>query len=203
MLDFGVQARTIPVVQRNIDRNPERTHAMYVTPDQITALTKGNIDAAIGIARVNFAALEKLAALNFTATKAAFEDGTSYARTLVGVTDVPGLANLNARTGQPALEKAIAYSRSVYEIASQANGEIGRLVEQRAGELNRTIAAVMDRVAKDAPAGSDVAVAAVKSTLAAASSAYDSFTKAAKQATEIVEANLAAVGTPTPVKKAA
>jgi phasin family protein len=177
---------------------------MYVTPDQMTALMQGNVDAAIGIARLNFATLEKLAALNFGTAKAAFEEGTSYAKAFAGVTDVQELVNLNARAGgQPALEKAIAYSRSVYGIASQANGEISRLVEQRAGELNRTVASVIDRLAKDAPAGSDVAVAAVKSTLAAANSAYDSFTKAARQATEMVEANLAAVGTPNLFRKAA
>lgn len=176
---------------------------MYVTPDQITALTQGNVDAAIGIARLQFATLEKLAALNFGTAKAAFEEGTSYAKAFAGVTDVQELANLNARAGQPALEKAIAYSRGVYEIASQANGEIGRLVEQRAGELNRTVATLMDRLAKDAPAGSDIAVAAVKSTLAAANSAYDSFTKAARQATEMVDANIAAVGTPNLFRKAA
>jgi phasin family protein len=174
---------------------------MYVTPDQITALTQGNIDAAIGIARVNFATLEKLAALNFTAVKDAFEDGTGYAKTLAGATDPQSLVNLHTRAGQPALEKAVAYSRGVYEILSQANGDIGRLVEQRAGEVNRAAAAVIERMAKDAPAGSDVAVAAVKSTLAAATSAYASFTKAAKQATEMVEANFAA--TPNLFKKAA
>jgi phasin family protein len=176
---------------------------MYVTPDQMTALTQGNVDAAIAIARLNFATLEKLAALNFGTAKAAFEDGTNYTKALAGVTDVQELVNLNTRAGQPALDKAIAYSRSVYGIASQANGEIGRLVEQRAGELNRTVTALIDRFAKDAPAGSDIAVAAVKSTLAAANSAYDSFTKATKQATEIVEANLAAVGTPSLFRKAA
>jgi phasin family protein len=174
---------------------------MYVTPDQIAALAQGNVDAAIGIARVNFATLEKLAALNFTIARDAFEGGSGYAKSLAGVTDPQALVNLHAGAGQPAIEKAVAYSRGVYGILSQANGEIGRLVEHRAGELNRTIAAVIDRLAKDAPAGSDVAVAAVKSTLAAASSAYASFTKAAKQATEIVEANLAA--TPNLVKKAA
>ena len=40
-----------------------------------------------------------------------------------------------------------------------------------------------------ATAGSDVGVAAVKSMLSAANSAYDTFTKAAKQATEIAAAN--------------
>jgi phasin family protein len=183
--------------------NLERSSAMYLTPEQIVALNQGNVDAAIGIARVNFGAAEKLAALNFSTAKAALEDGTSAAKALLGATDAQELVNLTAAAGQPALEKAIAYSRGVYEIASQANGEIGRIVEQRAGELNRTVASLVDRFAKDAPAGSDVAVAAVKSTLAAASSAYDSFTKAAKQATEIVEANLAAVATPELFKKAA
>jgi len=41
-------------------------------------------------------------------------------------------------------------------------------------------------------AGSDVAVAAVKSMLAAGNAAYDNFTKVTKQATEIAEANVAA-----------
>jgi phasin family protein len=191
------------IVQRTIAPRitTDRSQAMYVTPDQITALTQGNIDAAIGIARVNFATLEKLAALNFTAVKDAFEDGTGYAKTLAGATDPQALVNLHTRASEPALEKAVAYSRGVYEILSQANGEIGRLVEQRAGEVNRAAAAVIERMAKDAPAGSDVAVAAVKSTLAAANSAYASFTKAAKQATEMVEANFAA--TPNLFKKAA
>jgi hypothetical protein len=43
----------------------------------------------------------------------------------------------------------------------------------------------------------------VKSALAAANSAYDSFTKVAKQATEIAEANMAAAATAVGKKKAA
>jgi phasin family protein len=176
---------------------------MYLTPEQIAALHQGNVDAALGIAQSNFAALEKLAALNLGTAKAALEDGAGYTKALVNVKDIQELANLNVQAGQPALEKAVAYSRNAYEIASQANGEIARILEQRVTELNRTVGSLVDRFAKNAPAGSDVAVAAVKSTLAAASSAYDSFTKAAKQATEMVGANFAAVATTDPFRKAA
>ena len=49
---------------------------------------------------------------------------------------------------------------------------------------------LLDRVSKNAPAGSDVAVAAIKSMLAASNSAYDNLTKVARQATEIAEANV-------------
>ncbi len=51
---------------------------------------------------------------------------------------------------------------------------------------------VAEYIAKNAPAGSDVAIAAVKSAIAAANTAYDNMTKAAKQVGEMAETNLAA-----------
>ena len=47
---------------------------MYVTPDQITGYSKAGFETFLTIARSNFAAYEKLAALNFNATKSAFEE---------------------------------------------------------------------------------------------------------------------------------
>ena len=48
------------------------------------------------------------------------------------------------------------------------------------------------KVMKSAPVGSDVAVAAVKSAMAAANSAYGTFSKTAKQVAELTEAGVAA-----------
>ena len=62
-------------------------------------------------------------------------------------------------------------------------------------ELNKTVVSLLDKISKNAPAGSDVALAAVKSALAAANTAYDSFTKVAKQATELADANFVAATT--------
>jgi phasin family protein len=166
---------------------------MYVTPEQIAAANKSNVEAALGFAQSNFAALEKISALNFNATKTAFEDALAHAKALMGVKDVQELVNVNAAAAQPAMEKMIAWQRGVYEVASQSQAEITRYLEAQAQEMNKAVAAYLDKFAKNAPAGSDVAVAAVKSALAAANSAYDSLTKAAKQATELAEANMAAV----------
>ena len=60
---------------------------------------------------------------------------------------------------------------------------------------------IIVRGERSLPAGSDVAVAAVKSAMAAANSAYDSFTKVVKQATDMAEANVTAA-TATVVKQA-
>src|SRR5437016_8100838 len=81
---------------------------------------------------------------------------------------------------QPAIEKAIAFSKIVYEVATEANAELSKVAERRVAEWNENLVTLLDKVSKNAPAGSDVAVAAVKSMLAAANSAYDNLTKAAK-----------------------
>jgi len=93
---------------------------------------------------------------------------------------------------QPALEKAISLSKTVYELATETNAELSKVAESRAAEWNENVTTLLDKVSKNAPAGSDVAMAAVKSMLAAGNSAYDNFTKVTRQATEIAEANVAA-----------
>ena len=50
----------------------------------------------------------------------------------------------------------------------------------------------MDSAAKNAPAGSETAVAVMKSAVSAANNAYESVQKAVKQATDVAEANFAA-----------
>ena len=165
---------------------------MYVTPEQLQATAKANVDAILSLATTQFAAIEKLASLNANAVKAAFEDGVANARALAGAKDVQELVSLQSTFAQPAIEKAIAYSKSVYEVATQTNSEFSKAAERRVSEWNENFVTLLDKAAKNAPAGSDVAVSAVKQMIAAANSAYDNFNKVAKQATEIAEANVAA-----------
>jgi phasin family protein len=165
---------------------------MYVTPEQIQATTKANVDAMLSLASTQFAAIEKFASLNANAVKSAFEDSLANVRALAGAKDAQELMNLQSTFAQPAFEKAVAYSKSVYEVANQTSTEFSKVAERRVAEWNENFVSLLDKAAKNAPAGSDVAVSAVKQMLAAANSAYDNFTKVAKQATEIAEANVAA-----------
>src|ERR1700694_893856 len=151
-------------------KSQTRSQQMYVTPEQIQAANKANVEALLAVANAQFAAFEKLANIQASAVKSAFEDSVANTRALLGAKDVQEFVTLQNSFTQPAIEKAIAYSKSVYAVATEANAKFS----------------------KTAPAGSDVAVPAVKSMLAAANSAYDNLTKVAKQATEIAEANVAA-----------
>ena len=165
---------------------------MYVTPEQIQAAQKANVESLLAVANAQFAAFEKLANITAGAVKSAFEDSIANSRALLGAKDVQEFVTLQNSFTQPAIEKAIAYSRSVYGVATEANAELSRVAERRVAEWNENFVSLLDKVSKNAPAGSDVAVAAVKSMLAAANSAYDNMNKVAKQATEIAEANVAA-----------
>lgn len=170
---------------------------MNVTTEQFATANKANVETMLTIANTAFASAERLAALNLNTARAILEDSVANAKALLAVKDVQQLVSLQATLAQPAVEKAVAYSRSVYEIATQTQEELSKVVEVQFSEMNKNVASALDKAAKNAPAGSDVAVAAVKSAIAAANSAYDSMTKAAKQVAEIAEANVAAATTAT------
>ncbi|WP_398314006.1 TIGR01841 family phasin [Zoogloea sp.] len=170
---------------------------MTTTPEQIVAANKANVETLLTLANTAFASAERIAALNLNTARAVLEDSVASTKALLGAKDVQELLALQTSLAQPLVEKAVAYSRSIYEIASQTQEEVSKLVEAQVAEANKTFAAALDKAAKSAPAGSDVAVAAVKSAIAAANSAYDSVTKAAKQVAEIAEANVAAATSAT------
>ena len=58
--------------------------------------------------------------------------------------------------------------------------------------MNKNLASVVDKAVKSAPAGSDVAVTALKSTMAATSAAIDSMTKATRQVVDFTDASVRA-----------
>ncbi|MGE5468927.1 MAG: phasin family protein [Ignavibacteria bacterium] len=170
---------------------------MNYTPEQFAAANKANVETALTLANTAFASAERIAALNLNTARTLLEEAVSTAKTLMGAKDAQELVSLQSSLAQPALDKAIAYSRSLYEIASQTQEEFGKVFEAQFAEMNKNVASALDKAAKNAPAGSDVAVAAVKSAIAAANSAYDTITKAAKQVAEITEANVAAATSAT------
>ncbi len=94
---------------------------------------------------------------------------------------------------QPAAEKAAAYSRHVYDIAASTNADIGKLVEAQSADVQAKYMSVVDAAAKNAPAGSENAVALVRTAVAAANNAFETVQKAAKQAANVAESNFQAM----------
>lgn len=165
---------------------------MYVSQDKLASTNKAGIDAMISLAYTQFAAFERLAALNINTAKSNFEDAAEHLKAVLDAKDPQELVRLNTAFAQPSIEKAISYTKSVYDLAQQTTAQVSKLAESNAAELNKTMTGVLENLAKNAPAGSDVAVNAMKSALSAANTAYDSMSRVAQQAAEVVEGNFAA-----------
>ena len=164
----------------------------YAIPEQFATSNKTYVESLLTIANTAFASAERFAALNLNTARSVLEGSVTSAKSLLAIKDVQELLSTQSTLAKPTLEKFVAYSRSVYEIGSQTQEELTKVFEAQYGEINKNISTALDKAAKSAPAGSDVAVAAVKSAIAAANSAYDSINKAAKQVAGIAEANVTA-----------
>jgi Phasin protein len=108
------------------------------------------------------------------------------------VKDAQEFMALQAGMIQPLAEKTAAYSRHLYDIASGAGAEFTKNVEAQTTEAQKKILGLVDTAAKNAPAGSESAVAMMKSAVTAANNAFESVQKSVKQATEMAEKNFAA-----------
>ena len=166
---------------------------MYQAPEQLIALNKANLEAAARFAGVALQGAERLVDLQLKAAKEAFADGIENAKALASVKDPRELASFRESLTQPRLDKATALARSFYDVAAATQAEFGKLVEAQVAEFNRQVVAILDGIVKNAPAGSDLGIAAMKSAIAPANTAYDSLSKAAKQMTEATQSNLQAV----------
>lgn len=167
------------------------------TPEQIAELNKSILETTMRVAKISLDNAERLSKLQMDAARSALEDNTRVAKALAEAKDVQDMMALRAKLAEGAVEKAMAYSRSIYDLASQTQAELNQLMEERVSSFNRDVVAAMDVAMKSAPAGSDVAMAAMKSTVAAATAAVDSMTKAAKQVADFADASVKAASSAT------
>lgn len=168
---------------------------MSLTADQIIAAQKANLETLFGLTTKAFEGVEKIVELNVTASKAALSEASTTAQAALEVKDVQELLALQASLYQPLAEKTAAYSRHLYDIAQNTGAEFGKAFESKAAEAQQTIVGLIDSASKNAPAGSETAVAVLKSAVAAANNAFESVQKAVKQASDVAEANFNAVST--------
>lgn len=160
-----------------------------LTAEQIMAAHKANIETLFGLTQKAFEGVEKLVELNVQATKAALAETANHAQAVMGVKDAQELLALQAGMVQPLAEKTAAYSRHLYDIASAAGAELSKTFEGQAADAQKKFAGLVDSAANNAPAGSETAVAVMKSAVAAATNAYESVQKAVKQASDMAETN--------------
>ena len=167
------------------------------TPEQIGQLAASNIDTAMRIARIALEGAERVFRINLEVTRQTLENQSGNVQALASVKDLKDAMLLRNKLAETSSDALMNYSRTLYEVSSQTQAELSKLFEEQLASFNKNMVAAMDNAAKNAPAGADVAVQAMKSTVAATAAAVDSMTKAAKQVTDFADASVKAATTAT------
>jgi phasin family protein len=167
---------------------------MSVTPEQIVAAGKANLDSGLKLSvsagNLVFSAVERVSALNLATVRSAFDDGVAFAKAAAAVKEPKALIALQLGLLNPSAEKAVAYAKALGDIGTQVKDELTKLYEAEAAALTGNLNSTLEGFFKNAPAGSEPVVSAVKTAIANATSAYEGATKAAKQVAEAAQASL-------------
>ncbi len=167
---------------------------MFAIPEQFSAATKNQFEAQLAVmnsfASTAFESVQKIVDLNLNVVKSSLQESSATAHQLITAKDPQEFFSLTSAQAQPTAEKAIAYSRHLASIATSTQAEFAKTTETQIAETNRKVLSLIEELSKNAPAGSENAVAILKSAIGNANAGYDQFSKTAKQAVETLEGNL-------------
>ncbi|HEX4857521.1 MAG TPA: phasin family protein [Usitatibacteraceae bacterium] len=149
--------------------------------EQFGDFSKNVVDAAAKFAQVSFDSAERMFALNIEAAKVGFDEVAKSTKAATAVKDVQEFNGLRTKAAETGLEFMVGYAKNFYEISNAAQASYSSLVEERVSAFQKQVVEGIDKAAKNAPAGTDVAFAALKSGVAASTAAFDTFNKAGKQ----------------------
>jgi phasin family protein len=188
------------MLQRSINASSKQQtiHSSMTFKENFTMNTKPQEFAKAGIDSVSFFAntafdsIERLAALNLNASRSLLEASFANVTALLGTKDIQSFVNLQKELAAPAIEKGLDYSRSVFAITAETKDKLAKKVEAEVATANANVSGLVEKALASAPAGSEAAVAAVKTAIKTANEAYEGLNKAAKQAAEVAEASVSA-----------
>jgi phasin family protein len=165
---------------------------MHNATEQFAAISKTNVAQATRLAALALENVEKVARVNLLTAKSALAQGVEGAQAAAAIKDVRQLLTLNAALAEAGVQAALGYSKSLYEIAAEAQAQYSTLVEESQAAYTKGAAEWVDQASKSAPAGSEAAVSAFRQGLAASTAAFDQFNKASRQVASLADASVRA-----------
>ncbi|OGB27557.1 MAG: Phasin (PHA-granule associated protein) [Burkholderiales bacterium RIFCSPLOWO2_02_FULL_57_36] len=167
---------------------------MFSTQEQFSAAAKSAFETQAAtmnaLTTQAFESFSRLVNLNVAAAKASLEESAATAQQLLSAKDVQEFFTLTSAQSQPKAEKLLAYGQNLVGIASASQAEFAKAAEAQIAEITSKVSSLIDEISKNAPAGSENAVALLKNAVDTANASYGQLRKSTKQATEAFEENI-------------
>jgi phasin family protein len=162
--------------------------------DQITAkmaeIQGESLNTAFALSTKAIERAQELADLNFSATKAVIveaQDGLEQALTVKDPQAFVSYVQSDALA--PLGNKLAAHQRAVAKIVRDGQVELAEVAEAQLEQFQEGVQNWVNTFAANAPAGSDVFVNALKTSVGSALQGFEQFQVAAKEAAAVAEAN--------------
>lgn len=170
---------------------------MTYNPEQFVATHQENLQALQGLTTQAYSGFEKLIELNMAASKAALGESFHHVQTVLQVKDQQQWMALESSFLQSLAEKSVTYNQHVYALVAGIGAEFTKALEGQLAQTKTVVADAIENMLKNAPAGTESAVAAFKSAINASQNVIESAQNSAKKAAEVVESNFTAVTSQT------
>lgn len=167
---------------------------MLPNVDPFTSATKALLESQIAafntLGDKTIKGMEKAIALNLAAAKEYAEESNVAAQRLFSSKDPQAFFDLASAQAKSAAEKMTSYSRDMTDIAADIRNEFTKAAETQLTETKSKIAALVNDITKNAPAGAEPMVAMLKSAIDTASAGYEQLSKSTRHAVETAEAQV-------------
>lgn len=166
----------------------------FFDSEKLQAAQKSNLELLQQMNSKFLKGFEQLSHLQIATLRSASEETFETASKLLAARDPQSFSAAVSSIAHPAqqAERLMAYNRQVYDLISSTQADLAKLGESQAARNAQQVQELVDEIAKNAPAGSESAVAVLKSAVETAGNVLESAQKTAKQAAEIAENGIAA-----------
>lgn len=157
---------------------------MHNAIQQFSSTNKANLQAFTHLASTAFSGVEKLVELNLATSKTALGESFGHIRAALDVKDAAQLQALSKDFMQTSSDHSTAYAQQVQAIMTASSAELTKALEAQTAQTQKSLAGLMESLTKNAPAGTEAAVAAFQKAMTAGQTAIESAQSQAQKAVE-------------------
>jgi phasin family protein len=160
---------------------------MELTPEQIAAAQKANLETLSGLATQALQSIEKLIELNMHIAKQSLSDSMSSAQKALEVKDIQQLLATQAEAVQPMAEKMMSYSRHLYELAYETQANFTKSTEKEMRDGQKKMDELVAGWTKNRSLSLDASAPAMKQAIISAKHVFETSQKAVKHAVHVAQ----------------
>lgn len=167
---------------------------MSTIQEQLAAAAKEHFETQFQLlstlAGKAFDSVEKVIELNVDTAKTSLQNASAAASNMASAADPQAFLSASAAQAQPGAETAMDYNRRLAEIGEGVYAEFTEVAQQKVAESRKKLQDMIDEASKNAPPGSENAIAVMKSLLSNADATYEQMMASTTQALEALRANM-------------